>query len=87
MKIKNGVVCFKSYNRMFLKEKSGRKNNTVRILSANEYSALQGTTISEIEIINADTGEVILRQLSDISDIGSLLGSYVVVFTWRTKNE
>jgi hypothetical protein len=83
MKYKNGKVYFKSEGAYYKKEKSGRKNNTVRILSENEYDIVQYSLVESIEITNLDNLESFEREVTDISRVGTMCGNVIAVFTWK----
>lgn len=83
MKITNGKVYFKSERAYYRKEKSGRKNNTVRILSEAEYDIVHYSVVKCIEISNLDNLESFTREITDISRVGAICGKVVVVFTWK----
>ena len=68
------VVQFKSFPSFFAKEKSGVKNNTVRV--ATEMDDERFTTLrywyhsqryGKIRITNSDTGDYFERQIRDIT--------------------
>jgi hypothetical protein len=67
--------------------KSGIKNNTVRILSENEYNIVSWKSVVQIEILNLITEQNFRRDLTDISRIGYICGSNLVVFTWKVEDE
>lgn len=83
MKYKNGKVYFKSERAYYKKEKSGRKNNTVRILSEAEYDIVQYSLVESIEITNLDSLESFEREITDISRVGAMCGNVIAVFTWK----
>lgn len=83
MIINNEMITFKSEEAYYRKEKSGCKNNTVRILSENEYDITQYSKITRIEIINSKDLGSFTRGITDISRIGAMCGKVIVVFTWR----
>ena len=85
MKIKDGVIYFKSAPEMFVKEKSGKKNNTARLLSEAEHDMVLWTKINEIEITDSENGEIIRRTVTDITQVSKILGFRLVVFSWTTE--
>jgi hypothetical protein len=87
MKVDCGVVHFKSTFKMFIKEKNGWKNNTVRLLNSEEYEKVLLCHSDEIMIENSETGEIIMRRLTDVTEIGSILGSHILVFSWADDQD
>jgi hypothetical protein len=87
MKFIDGVVFFKSTEPWYDKEKFGIKNNTVRILSENEFNSISWNSVVQIEISNPITEQCFRRDLTDISRIGRVCGNYIVVFTWKTEEK
>ena len=85
MKIKDSVVYFKSAPEMFVREKSGKKNNTVRLLSKAENDMVLWTKINEIEITDSENGEIIRRTVTDITQVGGIAGFHLIVFSWITE--
>jgi hypothetical protein len=87
MKFIDGVIFFKSGESWYDKEKSGIKNNTVRILSGNEYNIVSWNSVVQIEISNPVTEQNFRRDLTDISRIGCMCGKHIVVFTWKLEKK
>ena len=85
MKTKDGVVYFKSASEMFVREKSGKKNNTVRLLSEAEHNMVLWTKINEIEMTDSENGEIIRRTVTDITQVGGIEGFRLVVFSWISE--
>lgn len=83
MEFIDGVIFFTSGESWYDKEKSGIKNNTVRILSENEYNIVLWNSVVQIEILNPVTEQCFRRDVTDISRIGYICGSNLVVFTWK----
>jgi len=83
MKIKEGVVYFESAPEMYIKEKSGDKSNTVRALNSNEYNIIQWAEIDEIQIENTETQENFRRKVTDVTQVGGIVGFHLVVLSWR----
>ena len=89
------IVIFKSAEPFYSKEKSGAKANTERILSYEEWDWLlnkEEPKITKIRIESSNmkktsdvADEYFQRDLTDISEIGELLGSKIVVFSWKHK--
>lgn len=73
MKIRGTTICFKSKPDFFKKEQSGIKPNTVRDLSLMEVLPLClpckdfKELVSHIQIVDSESGEFFVRELSDIS--------------------
>ena len=93
MRIEDDTVVFKSVEGYFEKEKDGRKPNTVRILSEYEagiiYNMWDAKRLSRIRIELRDQDKIdsFERELTDVTWAGSFLGYYIVVFSWRHKDE
>ena len=85
MIIKEGVVHFESPPEMYVKEESGDKSNTVRALDSYEYNIIQWAEIDEIQIENTETQENFRRKVTDMTQIGGVIGIHLVVFSWRQK--
>jgi hypothetical protein len=87
MKLKNEVVYFYSEPGVFKREKSGRKNNTIKLLSELEYEMTLWMQIDKIEIRNIQTEERIRRNVTDISLVARILGFNLVCFSWKGQVE
>ena len=83
MKVKDGTVYFKSEEAMYLKEQTGRKCNTVRVLSEIERNIVMWNNIDTIHIDCLGSMARFDRDLTDISFVGKLLGVYIAVFSWH----
>jgi hypothetical protein len=83
MKLKNEVIYFYSEPGVFKREKSGRKNNTIKLLSESEYEMTQWMQIDEIEIRDTQTEETIRRKVADITLVARILGFNLVCFSWK----
>ena len=87
LEIENNIITFKSIPTFFLKEKSGIKNNTVRILTEKEYSQIERLFETNypfptfIGIKESDSGEVFYREILDFSDFVNK-DSIIGIFTW-----
>lgn len=77
MQIKGTIIVFKSKREYFHKEKEGQKPNTFRKLDPEEQKQLINSRLKWISIVNPETGESFLRQLSDISKIDDCF-----IFSW-----
>jgi hypothetical protein len=90
MKIYNGNhISFKSEPFWYLKEKYGNKPNTIRFLSGDEYKLVKDHMfqLKKITIINADTAETFIRDLTDVSILpfdDVLLKGHLVIFSWKS---
>jgi len=69
---------------MFDAEKTGKKTNTVLLLYPEEFSLLVQQSPKKI-VVSYNT-ELFLRDISDISTIGSLSGKLIVNLSW-THNQ
>ncbi|MHC1571875.1 MAG: hypothetical protein ACXQTL_03905 [Methanosarcinales archaeon] len=85
MRIEGNTVIFQSMPSMYEKEESGVKPNTVRILDFCEVSQVienwKELTYIRIEEVGHDRS--FTRELTDITEVGELLGKEVFVFSWR----
>ena len=81
MKIDGNTIIFKSIPEFFDKEMSGVKSNTARTINTPELNQILDSKY--ISIVNLRTNENFTRQISDISIIGALLGSHLVVISWN----
>jgi hypothetical protein len=88
MKIVGNSVYFKSILPMFIKEKSGSKNNTVRIVSVEEFGKLTSSfyKTQKINITNTETGEWFRRNITDITSLGSFLDQRIIVISWSSED-
>ena len=84
MEIKGDTIVFKSTGINYMKEKSGVKLNTVRIVSDEEHNIIQKNInyISHILIKKVDSDMYFKRKLSDIS-ILKAQGVIIYIFSWR----
>ena len=89
MKIENDIITFKSLPKHYEKEKTGTKNNTVRIISPTEKQEIESFCKENwpfpifIHIINTKTGDEFYRQIRDISELEQPdNASTIFVFTW-----
>ena len=88
------LVVFKSIPDCWQREFIGNKPNTVRILDDREYAeklAFADTCMemgepASIEIINTVDGRVFFRRITDIMQVGGLLGKGVWVISWQHEN-
>lgn len=84
MKIEGNVAYFKSIPPLFVKEKSGLKNNTVRIVSTEEFGKLMRFhRVEKIHITNTETGDWFRRDITDITSLGSFLHQQIIVISWN----
>ena len=84
------TVVFNSIPKFYKREESGEKTNTERVLSSSEVECLSKhpKKITHIRIENSNDPNISFkRELTDISQIGELLGHKIAVFSWRHSNE
>jgi hypothetical protein len=83
MDINEDTIGFKSVPELYLKEKYGKKPNTVRHFSGREKAVFEEyrNSLKTIVITNSDTGEYFERELTDISSIG-IGGKECFIFSW-----
>ncbi len=91
MRIEGNTVIFRSYPSMYEKEESGKKPNTVRILDSYEASQVfeNWEKLKYIRIMEEGRhtrSRSFTRELTDITEVGELLGKEVFVFSWRHEN-
>lgn len=78
------TVSFKTEpEELFEAEKSGAKSNTVRILDAAEADRIKRDPPAKI-IIQYDQ-EIFLRTLTNICEVGDMLGKVIVIFSWKPQ--
>ena len=78
-------VSFKSIPEMYEKEKSGIKNNTVRLVDIfdKRFDILEDISNEvEIEIINTETKESFIRKIRDVT----FFYEYCVI-TWKHEED
>lgn len=84
-------ITFKSIPEMYVKEKSGKKNNTLRKFLAEFVEDKRFSTLMkikdenlecEIEIINTETRESFIRKITDVS---TYKGFFII--TWKHEEE
>ena len=85
MRIEGNTVIFRSEPSMYEKEERGVKPNTVRILDFCEVSQVieNWEELKYIRIEERGHNRSFTRKLTDITDIGELLGKNMFVFSWR----
>ena len=85
MRIEGNTVIFRSYPSMYEVEESGVKPNTVRILDFCETSQVieNWDKLTHIRIEEVGHDRSFTRELTDITELGELLGKDVFVFSWR----
>ena len=88
----DNTIHFNSKAVFYAKERSGKKPNTIRLLSGTEALRLEvwrrERGIKEIVIHCAeDPWEYFRRKLIDITCVGEILGRYLYVFSWEHKEE
>ena len=88
------IVNFKSIPKIFEKEKSDIKNNTVRELEKGNYRfeilnqfALGIVTDLTIEIENTETGYTFQKQVKDVTIWRLENGKIIYIITWEIKKD
>lgn len=76
-------IKFKSLPRFWIKEKDGRKPNTVRLIPDNDFRFVRLRRESNmiIEIENTETKEIFKRVITDYSEFGEL-----GIISWRHED-
>ena len=91
MNIEGDVVAFVSTPQCYELEVIGLKLNTVRLLSKPEYVELEENIgfLKKIRIGHNDEPAVSYfeRKLTNVLQIGELVGHYLVVFSWKHEGE
>ncbi len=79
------TIIFRSTPAMYKKEESGVKPNTVRILDSCEVSQMieKWEELKYIRIEERGHDRSFTRELTDITEVGELLGKKIFVFSWR----
>lgn len=89
MKIKPDCISFRSLPEFYAKERDGTKPHTERILSRAErnmlWEKLEDLDTRIIEIENQQTRESFRRIITDVSEIGRLLGTYLTTISWEKE--
>jgi hypothetical protein len=88
------LVIFKSVPDFWKRERCGNKPNTVRLLIPREYDerlAFADTCMevgepATVEIVNAETGEGFFRAITDISQVGTILGQTMWCISWHHED-
>ena len=88
------LVVFKSEPEFYARERCGNKPNTVRLIPRNEVGdrigfaddCMEVGEPATIRILNAETGEGFFRRITDISQVGSLVGSDLWCISWRHED-
>ena len=86
------LVIFKSTNEMYAVEYNGNKPNTVRIMDrhSTRLDTVRAHLVfgesATIEICRVDGTDPFFRSLTDISQVGSLLGKDIWVLSWRHED-
>ena len=85
MQIDGNTIKFKSDKKSFFIEESGAKQNTVRFLQGYETVELDHAELDYIQITHADPAlqRTFTRRLTNIMQIGKMLGGELYVFSWR----
>ena len=88
MRMLGDLIILRSEEPFFSREKRGAKPNTERIMSIEEHEWLvkHKPEITRIRIERFEqSNDNFERELTDISDIGVILGSKLVVLSWKHK--
>lgn len=88
------LVVFKSVPGFWIIERNGNKPNTVRLLSEREYverldfanTCMEVGEPATIQVVNTETGEHFFRAITDISQVGVLLGQTMWCISWRHED-
>ena len=85
MLISGETVKFKSIDTLYVKEKSGIKPYTIRILTVQEMHAFRESSPTWIRIVQSKTAghEYFEREITDTSLIGKFIGRYMLGIAWR----
>lgn len=85
MQIKGNIIEFKSDAKSFSVEESGAKQNTVRFLQGYEVAELDHALLDYIRVTHVDISlqRSFTRRLTNIMQIGKMLGGELYVFSWR----
>jgi hypothetical protein len=84
MQIKDNIIEFKSDAKSYSVEESGAKQNTVRFLQGWEIVELNLAELDYIRITHVGAPlRSFTRQLTNIMQIGKMLGGELYVFSWR----
>lgn len=78
------IIEFKSTPEEYVKEESGIKSNTVRIMDIYDFADTleQKDEIKYIKVTNTKTGETFMRGLTDISTYESGVVQ-MFIFSWK----
>jgi len=77
------MVKFKSIPAMFVKEKDGRKPNTIRLVDEMDerFEKLYNNETNLITIENTETGETVTRVITDVS-----VWNKMMIVSWRHED-
>lgn len=81
------VVLFHSDPDLYLKEKSGLKRNIVRLIDMGDFHRFKDLTHIRISESDGDSNSFFTRYISDISEVGELLGKKMFVFSWDSDKD
>lgn len=86
MELTDQEIIFRSAPPFYIKEKYGKKPNTVRVFNpeeGEEFSRVRNT-LKYIKIINPDTDESFRRELTDITNFKTNRGQVDLwIFSWK----
>jgi len=88
------LVIFRSTPEFYARERCGNKPNTVRMLSRGESAGrlgfadacMEAGESATIEIIGTEGEPPFFRRITDISQIGSLVGSDLWCISWQHED-
>jgi hypothetical protein len=93
MRVEGNVIIFSSTPEYYMKEIDGRKPNTIRLIPSDEWNRFMGWCNAlndasvpmkiSIEMNTKKRTHYFVRDVKDISFIGELLGSHLVIISWR----
>lgn len=88
MLITGKTVKFKSIDTLYVKEKSGIKPYTIRILTVQEMHAFSECSPTRIRVVQSKTAghEFFEREIADISLIGKFVGRYMLGIAWSSED-
>lgn len=87
MRIEDGVVIFKTENRIFDVEKNGKKPYTVRIMNEKELYALMDVRVKRVRIEHAESGnEWFEHDILSAVVLGKIFGQPLVGIAWDPRS-
>lgn len=86
MKINGETVEFKSKGSFFVKELTGQKPNTERLLSKSDQYDILSCKRIKIQMVE-NPKNFFERKITDITVCNEILGKYLVVISWKHEEE